>query len=177
MLLDGEATREAILRAFQDRFIHNNRIMYDDPMLFFFAGHGSRSVAPAGWTTDDGHVETMCPHDESVNANDQSNVFGIPVRTIWALIHELADAKGSNLTMILDCCHSRGATGGRIVRGLDSHTAIPSSLDMRIWGPCADRYSQGDIPSRYLHRNMSSHVLLTACSQVSLIYMHAAISN
>ena len=172
VLTDSEATREAILQAFQNHFIHNNHVTGSDAMLFYFAGHGSRVVAPAKWMTDDGHVETICPHDESVSPDDQPNVFGIPARTVWALVHELASVKCSNITTILDCCHSGNGIRGRTARRHENRVVIPANLDEGIWGLVADRHVQAAIPSRFLHKNMSSQVLLAACCQVRVIREH-----
>jgi hypothetical protein len=54
MLVDNDATRAAIIQAFQYHFIDNSRIVKGDAILFYFAGHGSRYMAPTGWTTVDG---------------------------------------------------------------------------------------------------------------------------
>ena len=56
LLTDDNATRQAILQAFQMHFINNDRITKGNTMLFYFAGHGSQFNAPAGWTTDDRKV-------------------------------------------------------------------------------------------------------------------------
>jgi hypothetical protein len=164
------ATRQAILNGFREHLIDNHAITKDDAMLFYFAGHGSQATAPEGWTTDDGKVETLCPYDKTYGEHEQPTVFGILDRTIWSLLHELANIKGTtNITTILDCCHSGSGTRELgMVRGINDLAAIPPDLDREIWGYFTERHIQAKtrIPSGFRCRNLSSHVLLAACRQV-----------
>jgi hypothetical protein len=164
LLTDAKATRRAILDALQNHFIANSSILPGDAMLFYFAGHGSQCVAPDGWTTDDGMVETISPHDE----NDMStpNICGIPDRTLSAILRKTAEARGNNITTILDCCHSGSGTRGERIgneRGHRNAVTVPLQLDREIWENAVERPRR----SGFLGRNMSSHVLLAACRQVS----------
>lgn len=162
MLADASATRQTILQAFQDHFVNNDNITEGDAMLFYFAGHGSQFNAPSGWTTDDGKVETITPHDESI----ETKVYGIPDRTLFALLHKTAEVRGNNITIILDCCHSGSGTRGRTERGVRGHEnfiAIPAELDREILGMVTNRHVHR--PSSWTD-GTSSHVLLSACRQV-----------
>jgi hypothetical protein len=169
LLVDGYATRKAILQAFQDHFVHNDKIAGGDAMLFYFAGHGSQFNAPPGWTTDDGKVETITPHNESVD----QKVYGIPDRTLSALLRRTAEVRGNNITAILDCCHSGSGTRGRPegnVRGHDNSAIIPVDLDREILSKVSGRYVRH--VTSFFGGGMSSHVLLSACRQVLAIMPH-----
>ena len=49
MILKNEsATRAAILKIFCS-FTNDPRIQHGDPIVIFYAGHGSQAVAPPGW--------------------------------------------------------------------------------------------------------------------------------
>jgi hypothetical protein len=163
MLQNDGATRQAILNVLQNHFVANSSISRGDAMLFYFAGHGSQCVAPDGWTTDDGMVETISPHDE--DATSTPNICGIPDRTLSAILKKTAEARGNNITTILDCCHSgSGTRGERIgnVRGHRSAVTVPLHLDREIWEKAVDRPREPG----FLRSNTSSHVLLAACRQV-----------
>jgi hypothetical protein len=166
-LTNLEATREAIVLAFRDHFITNNRIGSSDAIIFYFAGHGSRVTAPAEWMTDDDNLETICPHDETASVEELSPVCGISTRTIGALFHELVSVKcPDNITIMLDCCHSGSGTRGRIARCHESNVEHPATLDSDIWGGLATPSRQASIPSRFISLNMPSHAVLAPCRQV-----------
>lgn len=169
-LTNGSATRQAILNDFREHLIQNDAITNNDAMLFYFAGHGSQATAPEGWTTDDRKMETICPHDKTIGEDEQPTIFGILDRTLWALLNELAIAKRTtNITAILDCCHSGSGTRGELgdPRGYDHSVVIPADLDREIWGDhLTERHIQATIPSGFRCGNTSSHVLLAACRQV-----------
>jgi hypothetical protein len=165
LLTDDNATRQAILQAFQTHFINNDRITKGNAMLFYFAGHGSQFNAPAGWTTDDRKVETITPHDQNV----ETEVFGIPDRTLFALFNKTAEVRGNNITTVLDCCHSGSGTRGGMegtVRGHDNVVTIPADLDREILGNVTNRQIRHASPWAFRGGSMSSHVLLAACRQV-----------
>ena len=96
-LTDESATREAILSSFRNHLIENPRIEKGDPIIFFFAGHGSRVEAPKEWETSDGKIETICPYDEWTQDRDGKEISGIPSMTINELFRTLAGEKGNNI--------------------------------------------------------------------------------
>ena len=96
-LTDDSATREAILSSFQNHLIKNSRIEKDDPIIVFFAGHGSRVDAPKEWETSDGKIETICPYDEWTQDKDGKEISGIPSMTVNELFRTLAGDKGNNI--------------------------------------------------------------------------------
>ncbi|TFK17450.1 hypothetical protein FA15DRAFT_698436, partial [Coprinopsis marcescibilis] len=51
-LTEQAATRSAILSTFKTHLIDNRHIKPDDPIVFYFAGHGTRVKGPQGWETN-----------------------------------------------------------------------------------------------------------------------------
>ena len=105
VLFNESATRDNILAAFTSHLIHNDRIAQDDLIIVFYAGHGDSVEAP-GWNTDGRRVETICPYDITAfeqmdhslgNTKSASAKYGIPDRTINALMRQLAKKKGDNI--------------------------------------------------------------------------------
>ncbi|KAF8596662.1 hypothetical protein BDV93DRAFT_454444, partial [Ceratobasidium sp. AG-I] len=108
-LLNEQATRQEIIDSFRSHLINNSTIKYSDPIIIYFAGHGDSVEAPAEWYSSDGKCEMILPYDASWSYNF---VHGIPDRTLGALISELHQAKGDNITVILDSCFSGSGTRG-----------------------------------------------------------------
>ena len=101
-LQNEQATREQILSAFEKHLIGNNKIMLGDPILFYFAGHGSSVRAPEGSHTANKMWEAICPYDYRTGSGSEQ-VWGIPDRTYDALMQRLATIKGDN---IVSACFS-----------------------------------------------------------------------
>ncbi|MFB2894652.1 caspase family protein [Aerosakkonemataceae cyanobacterium BLCC-F50] len=101
LLTNQEATRANILQAFED-LINNPDIPPGSQIFFHYSGHGSQMPDPK---EPDGQKETIVPHDSRVDG-----VFDIPDKTLAALLDRLAERKGNNITVILDCCHSGTGT-------------------------------------------------------------------
>ncbi|KAJ7627208.1 hypothetical protein FB45DRAFT_868444 [Roridomyces roridus] len=132
----------------------------DTPMIFFFAGHGSRVEATTtSPVSADGKIETICPHDEHDTDVDGQYVHGIPDYVLLALLCTLADRKGDNITVILDSCHSSGMARGLVDEAAGTaHSAIFPSLPIP---PSLDRHL-------LLHTQHSAPqicVILAACQQ------------
>jgi uncharacterized caspase-like protein len=104
VLINQEATRDEIIRWFKKFLIENPDIPKDSQLIFHYSGHGSQMRNIDG-TEPDGMDETIVPHDSRVN-----NIFDIPDKTLAGLIDKLAVAKGDNITVILDSCHSGSGT-------------------------------------------------------------------
>ncbi|KAK7461776.1 hypothetical protein VKT23_008208 [Stygiomarasmius scandens] len=170
------ATREAIISTFRTHLVKNPVIQKGDTIIFFYAGHGSRVSAPADWATVDGQVETLCPHDEWMSDAKGVPIPGIPDRTINALLRTLANEKGTNITVIFDCCHSGGITrnspsGIRLFpRSLKDPCSISGTLDEDIWMSETARQADQPIADGFRYKAMSSHVLLAACKQEQVAY-------
>ncbi|KAJ7847293.1 caspase domain-containing protein [Mycena leptocephala] len=148
-----KATRSAILSTFKSHFLDNRNIPDhgETAMILYFAGHGSRVMVEGNLIAHNSKVEVMCPVDERTTN-----------RAGW-LLRELAEKKGPNITVILDCCHS-GGMGRNTERARTARTSsrvIPPELDSHLWKGKAD-----DIQScRMWSPSATSHVLLAACRE------------
>ena len=100
LLTNEAATRSAIITGFENHLIKNSNIERGDAIVLFYAGHGSRTVAPRGWVADDSKVETICPYDERTFDDNGGEIFGIPDRTIGGLLRRLASSKGDNIVRL-----------------------------------------------------------------------------
>ena len=96
VLTNNDATREKILSCFDSHLIRNENIQRNDPIIFFFAGHGSRVDAPPEWATSDGKTGAICPYDEGVRHNGDW-ICAIPARTLNGLFRQLAGKRGNNI--------------------------------------------------------------------------------
>ncbi|MGW5071071.1 caspase family protein, partial [Streptomyces cyaneofuscatus] len=104
-LLDGEATRQAVV----DGFLHHlARAGAQDVAVFCFAGHGSREpveerfrhLEPTGW-----NQTLVCADSRTPGVRDLAD------KEINELIRRVA-ARGAHVLTVLDSCHSGGATRG-----------------------------------------------------------------
>ncbi|KAJ7905991.1 caspase domain-containing protein [Mycena leptocephala] len=167
VLLENEnATRSAILSAFRTHLLENTNITDhgEATMIFFFAGHGSRFDAPSDLIAPDRRVEAICPVDERTVNDAGEYVHAIPDYVLVRLLSELADKKGNNITVILDCCHSGGmerdVEGTRDARTAQSDScSIPLGLDSHFWKGKNDTVQS----YRMWTESSSSYVLLAAC--------------
>ncbi|VDB83370.1 unnamed protein product [Peniophora sp. CBMAI 1063] len=149
----------------------------DDPILIYYAGHGSNLPKPNGWPTASSHIQCIAPYGVRVEGGLVKGV--VSDRALGTLLIKLAEAKGNNITVILDCCHSGSGT-----RDNDS---IPRGLEFKSYDPVRDEAIYHTIDSSYeeeVYRNdanhpnasnqtagprfadsdLQSHILLAACS-------------
>ena len=94
-LLDGEATYDRIISLFE-RASSDTSIQKGDLVIFFYAGHGTRTKAPDGWQAEGGLLEMICPHDIDTS-KDGKNIHGIPDFVVGTLLGRLANARGANV--------------------------------------------------------------------------------
>ncbi|KAG8825466.1 hypothetical protein FRC17_008638 [Serendipita sp. 399] len=114
-----------------------------DPILIFFAGHGREAPAPEGWGAHRARLQMIVPHDYGTQILDEgkpSKMEAIPDRSINILLRNVANAKGNNIVVIFDCCHSGSGTryAYRRVRCVGVTEAVPEDLDYGIWGMSAE---------------------------------------
>jgi Caspase domain len=95
LLTDAEATRTAIIQEFNN-LIADQRIHHDDPILIFYAGHGGEVDPPMGWESGDAKIQMLIPHDFRTVV-DGHMAYGIPDRTIDALLSGVAERWGDNI--------------------------------------------------------------------------------
>ena len=95
-LRDREATRAAIIEEIK-AFSLDENIKEGDPILIYYAGHGSWAKIPDGWVGSTGKIQLLIPHDHSSPLNFSNPKHGIPDRTLGALLSHLASKKGDNI--------------------------------------------------------------------------------
>ncbi|QRW07388.1 ICE-like protease (caspase) p20 domain protein [Ceratobasidium sp. AG-Ba] len=163
-LYNHEATRNGIIKALKD-LASDSRIAEKDPILIYYAGHGTELDAPVGWPTGGQKIQSLVPVDEGNMTSDGEKVTSIPDRTLGSLLDKLAGAKGDNITVILDCCHSasgtRALTSDVRVRHVEAAklTALRPNTDKEIVSGIRALV----VPKRQRRTGSQSHVLLAAC--------------
>jgi hypothetical protein len=166
--------------------IDNPNIRHGDPILFYFAGHGSRVTAPSSWpiawkdSDERREIEAILPYDsvrDTRKARHDREIPGIPDRTLGSLLRKIAARHGSNITVVLDCCAS--GHGTRNVSALPRSRGI-RSVDAAYVGRLSDDTDRelwsDDMPSGATKRSLylrgafadnqdDSHILLAACGR------------
>ncbi|WP_422733410.1 caspase family protein [Micromonospora sp. WMMD558] len=142
-LINEDATREAVIGAVRD---HLGQAGPGDTALFWFSGHGSRAPVPDElWHLEPtGEMQTLLCHDSR-----HDEVPDLYDKELSLLLAEVA-ATGCHLAVVLDSCHSFGATRNtvRSVPALKTAPSIESLLpELR----------------RAAARPWTEHVVLTAC--------------
>ncbi|THH19844.1 hypothetical protein EW146_g1375 [Bondarzewia mesenterica] len=167
ILLDGKATKRAIEDTFVSHLVSNPAIEPGDAILIYFAGHGSRMLAPDGWhNTSCARVEMLCPHDHDTRGRD-GRVSGITDWSMHAMIEELCEVKGDNITLVLDCCFSPAQSrmntrSRRSTRWTPTDKVTSDDLYVGLWRGALRR----NIPFNgegFCQRTSSTHVTLLAC--------------
>ncbi len=170
MLIDSKATKSAIEDVFMSHLVNNPSIMTGDSIIIYFAGHGSSSIAPERWHNGNPfHVEMLCPYDQGIRVRG-GRVAGLTDWSVYAMIDELSEAKGDNITLILDCCFSPARNRSRVsvrpnTRWTPSGMSLTSDdLYAGLWRSALGR----KLPSEghgFYQKATSSHVTILACSQ------------
>ena len=88
MLRDGEATRDAIIGELQ-ALGRRKDIRRGDPILIYFAGHGTRAASPPGWKSGSDKISLLVPHDCMVEDENGEIIQPIPDRYAQMLMTEL----------------------------------------------------------------------------------------
>ncbi|CAE6337987.1 unnamed protein product [Rhizoctonia solani] len=164
LLINWQAKRQVILNELK-KLATSDYIQRDDPIVIFYSGHGSEAPAPADRAIN-GMVQCIVPHDSNI----ESQVTSIPDYVLGRLINDIADAKGDNITVIFDSCHSASATrsgyGSRYMRP-NLLPPLPTNLDVDIVMKPKPNNGSRDLVDptslRISYPSMRSHVLLAAC--------------
>ncbi|KAJ6590960.1 caspase domain-containing protein [Mycena vulgaris] len=164
-LLDKHATKENIEKSFLRHLVHNENIQRGDAILLYFAGHGTTVTAPDGWFhkgSAGGTAEVLCSYDFR-----QREVVGIFDRSLQSMLEELAQAKGDNITVILDSCFAPLQSPSNIrdrrhTRWTPSDKVTSHDLLAGLW-PAArtQEYPRG---VGFYNTANSAYTLLAACS-------------
>ncbi|KAF9452746.1 hypothetical protein P691DRAFT_660147 [Macrolepiota fuliginosa MF-IS2] len=170
MLLDNQATKQNIEDRFMSHLMNNHAIEKGDAILIYFAGHGSVVRAPDGWFQPDSPrqnqgVEVLCTHDYETKAT-HGRIAGISDKSMRAMLFELSQAKGDNITLILDTCFSPGRDieGRGSTRWTPTTKVTPDDLYRCLWYGARGRPYED--PHGFL-TSQKSHVCLAACGNGS----------
>ncbi|KAF8593424.1 hypothetical protein BDV93DRAFT_461243, partial [Ceratobasidium sp. AG-I] len=114
---NSDVTRSAIINDI--RASGNNPLIKEqDPIVIYFSGHGCVPTRPKDWPV----IQAIVAHDSNTLDSDGGVIGVIPSYTIDVLLVQLAEMKGNNITLILDCGHSGSETRveprGQLIRGL-----------------------------------------------------------
>jgi Caspase domain len=170
-LLDGDATRENIIRGFTG---HLSGAGPDDVAIFYFSGHGSQEpVEERYW-----HLEPTGYNQTIVCAD--SRRAGIPDladKELNELIGAVS-ASGSHVLVVLDCCHSGGGTRNANELPPDVRARFapanelpraPESYLPGVQQAMAAEYRDAGSPNQLATSGMPPrHVALSACESTQL---------
>ncbi|KAK0443321.1 peptidase C14, caspase domain-containing protein [Armillaria borealis] len=166
-------TRENIIRTLVN-LSTNSKIQRSDHIIVFFSGHGS-SYACSSYFKDDigrsGNVEVLCPMDRtSRNVPHRSIIPDISDREINVILKRICHAKGHQITVILDCCHSGGATR---LPDTGIRLALPVEGSLRHVLEAAEKQRKNgadhvSVLSGDWKPDTFSHVVLAACKEYQL---------
>ena len=105
VLLNEQATRKAFINAWQDMLQAANP---GDRLILTYAGHGGRIPDQPPLGEADGHDETLMFHDFNPNNPNQGMLID---DEMYGMLEQAS--KKYNLVLLLDACHSSGATRSR----------------------------------------------------------------
>ena len=99
-LQDRNATASRIVKGLEDLHL-NEDIKHGDPILFYYAGRGSKLSNPPGLDSANPHgIQCLSPHD--ARRGPDGTVVGVILdRTLDAILERLAVAKGNNIVRVL----------------------------------------------------------------------------
>ncbi|PBK79940.1 hypothetical protein ARMGADRAFT_1172148 [Armillaria gallica] len=171
----------------------NSEIKKGDSIVIFFSGHGSSyqcrdcryticgdtesspesSSSPDSASEIESHkhrcpIEALCPIDRSTPDDKGVPIPDISDREINNILTKIYEATEAHLTVILDCCHSGGATkaplldgNARAIRSLEEESFVrmlnSAEESMGDWSGYRDVWETKWCP------DMGSHVVLAAC--------------
>jgi hypothetical protein len=94
LITDEAASRAAIISALE-AFRTDDRIHQGNPILIYYAGHGSGIPPPEGWECGGPgrKIQILVPQDY----DPEHGTHGIPDHVLGSLIHRIAEKKGNNI--------------------------------------------------------------------------------
>ena len=152
-LLNHEATCSAVIDGFRR---HLCQAGPGDTALFWYCGYGSTLAVPPGWWHVEPHGTTM----QTLVCADSRGVgrpHDLLDKHLAILIREVA-ARGAHVVVVLDCCHSGGAS-----------RPLPPSAGVRQLEPASELPSPDHLSLTTLRRR-DDHVALAACESDQLAH-------
>lgn len=116
-LINESATRVNIISALC-RFYSDTRILYNDIIIIYFAGHGSSYPGPDICSDGADHaIEAICSIDRGTEHNG-TLIPDISDREFNSILSLISRAKGHRITVLLDCCHSGSHSRCSVLEGV-----------------------------------------------------------
>ncbi|KAI8993906.1 caspase domain-containing protein [Trametes punicea] len=169
-LLDSQATKRNIEDTFMSHLVNNAAIEPGDALVVFFAGHGSSIRAPSGWFDQGrGDVPVLCPYDYDTKVSAGCVNAGISDRSLHAMLQDLAQVKGDNITLILDACFSLPPSSDvepkerHCIRYTPTYKAKPEDLLAGLWRSAIPHMAEPFAYRGFTGTTSTSHVVLAAC--------------
>jgi hypothetical protein len=139
-----------------------------DVVFFQYSGHGSqaRSQDP---NEPDGYDETLVPHDART-----PGVYDLADKELALLIQQI-EARGAQVLVFLDCCHSGGGTRALTPAAVRSCPADDRLRGLDLYLPglrLGGQRTRRAAPSGWLP--LGKHLLLAACRDDELSYEYRA---
>lgn len=162
-LKSEEAKKQRILDEFKKHLIENAKKFKDQKptVVFYFSGHGSTAVDGPDQDEGDKQDETILPHDRGAGG-----VTDIVDDDLDRLFGELRQYT-TNITFIIDSCHSGTATRAVDFEPREAPPLKPAAAPSFVNGP-------KDKGNAMLERRVDSYVTLSGClpSQLSYEYTY-----
>ncbi|KAA1471784.1 hypothetical protein DENSPDRAFT_135841 [Dentipellis sp. KUC8613] len=168
LLLDEKATKRTIEDKFVSHLVSNPAIQSGDAILIYFAGHGTSVAAPDGWCKNNAlHTQILCPYDYDTKGKG-GRVSGISDWSMHAMLHDLCQAKGDNITLLLDCCFSPARSRlntltRRCTRWTPTTKVTADDLYAGLW-PGAQALKVPGHGQGFYQKTATTHVALLASS-------------
>lgn len=157
VLIDGAATHEAVVLAFHDHLIA--RAGPNTEVVFWYSGHGAQVPDASGFEAS-GFDSTLVLSDSRSATHDGE--FDFSDDELSSLLDALA-AKGARSLVVVDACHSGGATrGGQRGRSASRGSrSLERDLVARFWPRDVElRDDDG------AHHDRPGFVQIAACSSL-----------
>lgn len=145
-LLDSTATTAGVERAFKEHLIFNDEIVKGrgDAIIIYWAGHGT-IVGLDG-------TPVLVTYDHDTKSPSGGRIAGISERKMSSLVRELSDAKGNNITVVLDSSFSSPSNARE--RGSVRWTATSSKTSLPD-----EEHDEGEA---FFHAEKATHTLIAA---------------
>ena len=170
-LFDSQATKGNIEDRFASHLIQNPAIESGDAIVVYFAGHGSSLRAPSTWLErGHGDVSVLCPYDYDTKISSGRFNAGISDASLDAMLQDLSEAKGDNITVILDTCFSLPSghidpLERRVIRYTPTRKAKPQDLLAGMWQGSTHSRKAPSVGGRgFTGVAPASHTVLAACA-------------
>lgn len=171
LLKNEQATREAVIRQFQD---HLGQAGPDDVALFYYSGHGGQENTPEEFKHLEPDLlnETLVCYDSRTESG-----WDLADKELTKLIADVAASK-AHVLVILDCCHSGSGTREALQHDAPHETAVrriptdgrPRPLQSYLfWEQLRDLAANHDaLENPWKLLPAGDHVLLAACEDRQL---------